>query len=289
MKKIIAVILVLFMLSAMCVMADGIGWYHTFDEGLAAAKKTGKPIMTDVFTESCGWCEKLDMETFSNTDVIALSKKFTCVKLDADKYPAIPDKYNVRGYPTILFFDSKGERIHTVIGYKNAENFLSEMKTALNKTGADDSAPAVPSAVQKINLPILISFSSGKITAQGAKVSVSGCDFSNAYDNSYHLRMLEPGKSCIKINFNLSQAPPAAACLYIKHLTSMAGEKNGWAPITISVNGKNLAQNWDTKSGKYITTKFNIAKLLAKGNNNITFTLDSDAKTHYWLKEIAVK
>ena len=59
-------------------------WY-TVQEAEKLAAKTPKPIFIDTYTDWCGWCKKMDNETFTN-DVIAnlLNEKFYPVKFDAE-------------------------------------------------------------------------------------------------------------------------------------------------------------------------------------------------------------
>ena len=83
-----------------------IAWLGDLDAAFAQARNQGKIIMVDVFTDWCGWCTKLDEETYSDQKVIGLSKSFVSLKLDGDKNPKAGDfkrKYKVTGFPTILF------------------------------------------------------------------------------------------------------------------------------------------------------------------------------------------
>lgn len=272
-----------------CAMADSISWYYSYSDGLASAKTYNKPVMMDVFIQGCGFCDRLNNETFTDPDVIALSKNFICVKLDADKYPAIDNKYNVDGYPTILFLKPDGGVIHTIPEFRPPAPFISDMKTALKKYGVTPEINPQPYE-SSVGLPVSVNFSNGYAESSKAKISLLSCDFSNAYDKSYHLRMLYPGKSVLTVEFNLAgQAKGGEACLYLTHLTSMAGSQNGWAPVTISVNGKKLASATDSGSGSYVTAKFNVSHLLTEGKNIIKLELDSNAETHYWLKSLEIK
>jgi thioredoxin-related protein len=63
-------------------------WY-SIEEAEKLAKSNPRPMMIDTYTDWCGWCKKLDQDTFSN-QVIAeiLNTKFYPVKFDAEgKYP----------------------------------------------------------------------------------------------------------------------------------------------------------------------------------------------------------
>jgi thioredoxin-related protein len=96
----------------------GIKWYFSLEEALRLAKKGNKLIMADFYSERCGWCHKLDRTTYINLEAIELSKKFIPVKIDCDRNRLISAKYRIRGLPTILFIDSKGNIVHSIVGYR---------------------------------------------------------------------------------------------------------------------------------------------------------------------------
>jgi thiol:disulfide interchange protein len=114
------------------VPAGGIKWVTSMDEALQQAAKKNRPIMIDVYADWCGWCKRLDSDTYSNKDVIAKSGEFVDLKLDADANKDIVNQYKIGGLPTILFLDSQGHEIHKVIGYKPPNQFVVEMDKALS-------------------------------------------------------------------------------------------------------------------------------------------------------------
>lgn len=110
---------------------ESIKWYN-YTTGKYQSADSGKPIMVDVYTDWCGWCKKLDDETYSDTRVIELAaNNFISVKVDGDDDYDFAIKYAIRSYPTILFVDSEDNEIHRVIGFRNADQFLAEMETAM--------------------------------------------------------------------------------------------------------------------------------------------------------------
>lgn len=126
-----------------------------FDAALQAASAGDKHIMVDVYTDWCGWCKKLDRETYADPavkQVLAESYISSKVKGDSDgplnvkSQPKVEDgktliqfvpsdqaqitekqlaraQFRVTGYPTILFFAADGRMITKLSGYQNAETF----------------------------------------------------------------------------------------------------------------------------------------------------------------------
>jgi thioredoxin-related protein len=125
------------------------------DAGLDAAQASGKHIMIDVYTDWCGYCKKLDAETYSQAGVRQiLAESYVSVKLKGDSGKRLKVQFQpleangkvllqfvatdsaaaseqgisrqalkVRGFPTIAFLSSDGKLITKYDGYLNAEQF----------------------------------------------------------------------------------------------------------------------------------------------------------------------
>jgi thiol:disulfide interchange protein DsbD len=111
--------------------ASEVTWLTAYDEAITAAKKNKQPVMIDFYADWCGWCKRLDSDTYVDKDVVALAQDFVSLKIDADAEKSISSKYKVVGLPTILFIDSNGNEIHRVVGYRPPEDFVKEMNAAL--------------------------------------------------------------------------------------------------------------------------------------------------------------
>ncbi|SRR5713101_6346095 len=139
MKRIIAVcIFIVFSLTLGLRAGDKseLKW-KSFDAGFAEAKKNKKKVMVDVYTDWCGWCKRLDKDTYSNEKVIDyLNHQYVVVKMNAESTSKVTYKdssyteatlshvFGITGYPTVIFFDASGEPINSLGGYVNAERFL---------------------------------------------------------------------------------------------------------------------------------------------------------------------
>jgi thioredoxin-related protein len=64
---------------------DLINWI-SFEEAIAKQKENPKTIMIDMYTDWCGWCTKMDAETFHNPDIANyINTYFYAVKFNAER------------------------------------------------------------------------------------------------------------------------------------------------------------------------------------------------------------
>lgn len=104
-------------------------WLDTLDAGLKQAKQSSRLVMVDFYTDWCGWCKKLDKDTYTDKQVLQVSGKIVAVKLDAERGgKAAAQKYGVQGFPTILFLGKDGEVFGKIVGYLPGKDFSEQMK-----------------------------------------------------------------------------------------------------------------------------------------------------------------
>lgn len=86
-----------------------IAW-KSFDDGLAEAKKTGKPICLIFYTTWCPHCANYS-KVFQDPRVVEKSARFVMVRVDADKQRDLSEKFKPDGayIPRTFFLDPKGE------------------------------------------------------------------------------------------------------------------------------------------------------------------------------------
>ncbi len=118
--------------------ANEIQWISSYQDALAKAKQANKPIMVDYYTSWCGWCKRLDQDTYKYAPVVARSAEFISAKVNAEVDPKSASAHGVSGYPTILFLDSTGKEIWRVGGYKSGPQFLQDMIKAQAQTMPED-------------------------------------------------------------------------------------------------------------------------------------------------------
>jgi thiol:disulfide interchange protein DsbD len=94
----------------------------------ALAEISGRGVVIDFYADWCIPCKELDALTFSDPDVIGLSKEFETYKADMTKSLSpevehIRERFKIVGVPTVLILNSKGEEVERITGFVNAKEF----------------------------------------------------------------------------------------------------------------------------------------------------------------------
>ncbi|KPL03171.1 MAG: hypothetical protein AMJ90_03830 [candidate division Zixibacteria bacterium SM23_73_2] len=111
--------------------------WHKYDQGLKKAEKEKKHLLVYFFTNYCGYCRKMEKNTFSDQKVKeVLNSDYVSVRVDGGSRNKIKfngaqiterelaSKYRVRGYPASWFLKPDGEKIAPLMGYTPPERFL---------------------------------------------------------------------------------------------------------------------------------------------------------------------
>ena len=135
-------VVALLVLPIMNVYAGGVQLdWKTINYGLENATTLNKLIVLDVYTDWCGWCKRMDRDTYADSTVVSyLNQRFIACKMNPEKSGKLTfngKEYSlgefgqvlgVRGYPATVFFSEKGELLTVVSGYMAPKDFLPVLK-----------------------------------------------------------------------------------------------------------------------------------------------------------------
>lgn len=135
---IFAVLLVLS--SAPSVMAD-IPWLHDVPTAEEEARRSGKPIIFDFYTDWCGWSKRLDSDVYPNPSVQQAFSQYIPVKLNAEHEGRLMARqFKVYGYPTLLICDSSLHEVYRSY-YESAPELVNTLNTYAGGKFPDSSTP----------------------------------------------------------------------------------------------------------------------------------------------------
>lgn len=111
--------------------------WPTFDEAVAAAQASNKPILIDVYAPWCGWCRKMQAEVYGNAAMQAYVRQhFAYGRLNLDdsrtqhqfkEYVLTSQQlgyaFGAEGTPTTVFLEPNGDYITRLDGFWDLESF----------------------------------------------------------------------------------------------------------------------------------------------------------------------
>ncbi|MDX2283084.1 MAG: thioredoxin family protein [Bacteroidia bacterium] len=119
----------------------------SIEEAASLSAQDGKKILVDLYTDWCGWCKKMDKDTYAQERVAKyINTHYHAVKFNAEQHAEVmlggtTFKYLANGsrgvhelalrltngrpsYPTTVFLDAGLGLITSVPGYQNADGML---------------------------------------------------------------------------------------------------------------------------------------------------------------------
>lgn len=81
----------------------------------------------------------MDSYVYTNSNVINfLSKHFICININIDKQPKLARKFDIKFVPTTIILNYEGEELSRILGYRDPDIYIAELKSILSKAWRDE-------------------------------------------------------------------------------------------------------------------------------------------------------
>ena len=106
-----------------------ITWIEDPKLAVAEAQRQRRPMLLYVTAKHCGYCRKMERESWSDAIVIkSVNQYFIALKIDAEKHKQLVARLGVNGYPSTIIFDAEGQHVQTIEGFVGPQKLLKALE-----------------------------------------------------------------------------------------------------------------------------------------------------------------
>jgi len=110
----------------------GIKWEQAPRRAAESSKETSRPVMLYVTADYCGYCRKLEKETWADSTVAKLvNERFIPLKVDGTREQRLVKTLEIDGFPAVIILSPEGEVLGRVDGYVGSKDMLARLKKSL--------------------------------------------------------------------------------------------------------------------------------------------------------------
>lgn len=111
-----------------------IDWVGDPADALATAAESGRPILAYVTSSNCGYCRKMEKETWSQPAIGRLvGQNFVPLKLHADDHPEAVAGLGVKAFPTTVLITPEGKAFAGKPGFLEPLELTQLLRPAIAK------------------------------------------------------------------------------------------------------------------------------------------------------------
>ena len=105
-------------------------WQTSILKAMDIAKKEDKPIFLELYADLCTICKTLEKTILPDPQVQSCLQEYIIVRLNGEEYPNLMERYEVQGFPTLLFLDKYANYIQKLSGLPSKELLIREANLA---------------------------------------------------------------------------------------------------------------------------------------------------------------
>ena len=108
-----------------------IEYVEGYEAGRRRATAGGLPMLLVFRASWCRWSGELAKGSLADRELVALSRRFVCVTIDADRDTATCTTFGVSGFPTVILVDQEGQERFRATGSLTPDRLAVAMHDVL--------------------------------------------------------------------------------------------------------------------------------------------------------------
>lgn len=119
--------------------APEVAFLQDYKTGREIAKEKNKPILLFFYLPDCVHSQKMLNETFRNEEVLSLSERFVCIKIDVTQEKKLCKDLEVNSIPMVQFMTSQGTLLQRLAGKtpNQPNQLLVQMQVAIQSAAVN--------------------------------------------------------------------------------------------------------------------------------------------------------
>lgn len=145
-------LVLLFLLPNVATAAPRITWHADLSAATRESKADSKPLLVKFSTSWCGYCVKMQRETFSDRAIIGqVEECFVPVSIDGDQHRDLVQRLGIQSFPTTLIVSSDMKVVKKIVGFRSADQLTVDLVKACERPEAASTVSvATPSSSRRL-------------------------------------------------------------------------------------------------------------------------------------------
>lgn len=134
--------LIIAVVPATAAQAAHVNWSEDEELALQKANQSGQLVLMKFTADWCGYCRKMEKETFTRPAVADIvNRNFVPVLVDADKHKQLVEHLQIEGLPAILVVSPQMVILERIKGYQTEEKLMPTLTAVSARYSRSQAAP----------------------------------------------------------------------------------------------------------------------------------------------------
>lgn len=116
-----------------------LAWHNRAETAFAEARKSGRPVLVDLYAAWCGWCKTMEREVFTQQVFQTYAERFVLLRVDVEDGADGTDlqrRFSANSLPTLLLLDPKQALLGKIEGFMETERLIARLDRELEAYNA---------------------------------------------------------------------------------------------------------------------------------------------------------